>query len=123
MIVLMREGEAAGVGRKGTTEESGRKTAASREFRRLFGSRQPVLLSHQLSSDATSKQGFFSVSLSLSSEHRSGVYCVCDFVWLFQLHSHNSIMSHILAIWICFFPLLIFQSLNYFALFGCRETR
>ncbi|ONH92879.1 hypothetical protein PRUPE_8G201600 [Prunus persica] len=95
MIVLMREGEAAGVGRKGTTEESGRKTAASREFRRLFGSRQPVLLSHQLSSDATSKQGFFSVSLSLSSEHRSvaGVYCVCDFVWLFQLHSHNSIIE------------------------------
>ncbi|ONH92882.1 hypothetical protein PRUPE_8G201600 [Prunus persica] len=74
MIVLMREGEAAGVGRKGTTEESGRKTAASREFRRLFGSRQPVLLSHQLSSDATSKQGFFSVSLSLSSEHRSGIF-------------------------------------------------
>ncbi|BBH10040.1 Uncharacterised protein family SERF [Prunus dulcis] len=48
-----------------------KKTAASRDFRRLFGSRQPVLLCHQLSSDATSKQGFFSLSLSLSSEHRS----------------------------------------------------
>ncbi|PQQ08026.1 hypothetical protein Pyn_01335 [Prunus yedoensis var. nudiflora] len=75
-----------------------RKTAASRDFHRLFGSQQLVLLKflrHQLSSDATSNQGFFSLSLSSSSAHRSvtGVYCVCDLVWLFQLHSHNSIIE------------------------------
>ncbi|VVA15822.1 PREDICTED: PRUPE_8G201600 [Prunus dulcis] len=60
MIVLMREGEAAGVGRKGTTE-------VSREKKAQGGKREGVMLS----SDATSKQGFFSLSLSLSSEHRS----------------------------------------------------